>query len=521
LSASAFIPVLAFILMGTPGGHDFYFHATTWIDVASQHAIFPRWAVGANSEFGDARLIFYPPLSWWLGGNLCKILPLSMAPGVYVLICTQCASIAMYLLAREFMPRRESLIAGAAYALSPYFLFDIYPRGAYAELLAMALFPASLLFLLQICKSGWHRSLPLFSVSLSLIWLADIPLALVSSLTLASLALVLFVSSPNVQTLFRLTVASLLALGLAGFYWIPAVSELAWNNPDRLATGDLTIGHFWLPPTLIAILSISILAAIYLAACVYRTYKDRSFRLLLPTLAILSLFMISPLSLAIWKLPILYFMDLPFRWLAVLSPLFAFAVAFLWSSRPRLVSTIAVVALAALLALPGLVQKRGSGTSLLKQIRAALANGQGYEGVVFDWNPREFSFESDPRSVPLASFDQRMAGASSSRCGAEDLQILSWQPEHKIITTNCPVNSLVRYHLAYFPRWKISVNGKSIPAAQDADGLLESPLPGGVNRIEISFATPAAEIWGTVCSFLSLMVCAGLAFILPRTGPVD
>jgi Ca2+/Na+ antiporter len=528
---AAFVIILPLLLRGASCGHDLDFHMTNWMEVAEQwrHGIlWPHWAFTPAWGAGEPRFVFYPPLSWLLGGILAMLMPIRFVPAAFTFIALAACGLSMRRLAAEWTAPPCALLAAVFFMANPYMLFCAYERCAYGELLAAAWMPLLLLAILRTPISLRGIALPV-----ALLWLTNAPSAVMSCYLFAVIALLRVLSiARNAFTGRRLRSIAPFALravggmalgiGLAAFYIVPASWQRRWVQIDLAIAPparvqDSTLFHHTTDPfhdavlltaSWIAVVMLSLAAALLLAAW-QRRAEIRLVTLLGGAIACIGL-ALTPISLFAWQhLPQLRFIQFPWRLLALLGVLLSLLLALATRHRNR------TLLLAALL-LPMIVvppaYRQFSSRCFDEDVPATqFANFRAGDGVdaTDEYTPRTadndtllddinfYWLTNDPRSLSLHPATQN---GSIDFSLAQSFHIPAAHPPLFIL------------RLRNYPAWQVRVNGTPAHILPRADGLLVIALPPGEADITVSYRLLPDELIGALISLLALL----LFFLLRR-----
>ena len=518
--ATAFLVILPFFFLGNPSGHDFEFHVNSWMEVLGQWRqgiIYPRWAALAQYGYGEARFIFYPPASWTLGAALGALLPWKAVPGAYIWLALTLSGCSMFLLARRWLDRRDATFAAALYAANPYYIMIVYWRSAFAELLAGALLPLLLLYVLRLEE---ERERPVIALGLIVgaSWLTNIPAAVMVNYSLALLIVILAILRRSSRALFSGALAVLLGAALAAFFLIPAAYERRWVNiAEVLSPGVRPQDNFLFAHiddvdhnrfnSLVSLVASAEMILLALAGFFSRRWK-RQQPLIWWTLlgwAVAAMLLNFSFTIFLWTyLPELRYLQLPWRWLLCLNVAFALHVTM--ASRRWVVR--ALVCIAMLLVL-GLVWHRIQAPWWEKAEDFALMltsqkSGAGYEGT--------------DEYVPVGA-DSYEIKQDASLVGLEDgspdqvrqIQIHRWNAESKLFTVEVSQPEQLVLRLFNYPAWRVTVNGHEVTTAmRDVTGQMLIPVQAGQNRVQITFTRTWDRTLGAIVSGVTALFMAGL-----------
>lgn len=510
--------LLPWFHFGIPSGHDFEFHLNSWIEVLrhwQQGVVYPHWAAWAHYGYGEARFIFYPPVSWAIGGSLGAIFPWKAVPGAFVWLALTLAGISMYVLARNWLPPSTALFSAIFYVLNPYHLLIVYWRSAFAELLTASYLPLLVLCLLRLEEHGKRMIAPL-ALLLAAGWFTNIPGAVMMHYVLAILVVWLAFDRRRADLLGFAGIAVLAGMAMAALYLLPVFHQKAWVSLDQvLSPGVRPHGNFLFAHTndadhdkfnhLVSLIAISEFALFAFSLFLWR--GKRVVQLWWPMLVLgtCCTVLMLPFSGPLWDyLPQLSYVQFPWRWLVVLNLVIAVTVAVAVRTWWRLVIFGLALAPVAIGANRILMPWWDTAADVREMVDNQL-DQIGNEGVD-EYTPAG----ADPYDV-----DQKLPLVKDV-LGSTKINIKRWSDEHRVIAARSDSGGKLELRLFNYPSWRVSVNGMSTIAETGPHGEMVIGLPRGESQVEIVFLEGWDRLAGAIISLASL---AWVGLWYKRCGP--
>lgn len=520
--------VLPFLWLGTASGHDFEFHAPSWLDVAyqwKQGILFPRWTAWTNHGFGEPRFIFYPPLSWILGAALTLILPDAAVPIIFIVLVQTFAGLSAYLLLRHLISRRAAILGSAFYVVNPNALLLTYVRSDFAEQLACAILPLLLLATLRLCglldtPQSRHSSVACFALSFAGVWLSNAPAAVIASYSVCLVIAWAAFTQASLRIVFRAAAALLLGFGFAAFYIIPAAYEQRWVNIGQALSSGLfpwqnflftaidDVEHTWFN-WIASICTLALILLLALTALASRRFSSTAMensRAAVPLLllAAVATFLTTHWSAPLWNLlPKLRFVQFPWRWISILA-LLATCFLALASERRRGWLWFAAVLLLILPLANFLIANTWWDPDEMSIQHGAITSGRGFDGTD-EYDPIGDDHLDLPVDAPLAKI--LPADSAETSVPRAQLRIDHWTTIEKTIHVDAQCDARIALRVLNYPAWRVELNGHPLPPERlDDVNQMVVPVSAGTSEIDVQFTRTLDRKIGNVVSALSAFV---------------
>lgn len=514
-----------------------------WVD----NSWWLRYSSGLVYGYGAPLFNYFPALSYYLGSVLHGLgLNFLQSWLLMMVLYIWLAALGMFLLGRLWTQSRlGGWTAAVAFVYSPFYLFDSVSRGAAPEMAALALLPFVLYGFTRLAWAGGRSDFALAALALTLFIPMHTLIALHGTGLLCMYALFLWrTAAEKKRTLLRLLLAGGLALMLAAFYWLPALTEtdaiklsLIAENLDHIDVRrhlrplheTLAFPHTADPswqnqPVPISLGWPQLLLA---GAGLALTWKSsfRRWRRLMLTLwgmALLLIWMNVPSSAWLWEnLPLIAYTQFPWRLLGLASLLLALMTAIsvwlMWTMvsgwcRPLIVG-VAVLSLM-IYAIPWtytlyyppfrLDDIRDVHHFERQTGQLALSSYSEYLPVTADerrLDPNRLieRFEGGdviPRLLPSAS-----------------LTLISqeWSSTSAALRLDSAMEQTVEFDWLYVPGWTADIDGQELEVFPSPHGLVSVDAPAGVFDLRIALQPTAMQSLSLVFSLLGL---AGLLAVM-------
>ena len=497
---------------------------------------FSRMAPDLGYGFGIPLFNYYAPLSYYLtlpwylvGANQAMAMALSVQLATFV----AAAGVFCWLRGRFSAP--PAFVAAVSYIYAPYFLFNLLYRSALPEVWGLALLPWA-------AWAGENALRRGRTLDFALGWLCVAALILTHNVTALLGVTFLFllllplarrdVKRVALRLLFFFGVPLLLTI----FFWLPALSEkkyvriyelylpavfdfrhnfsgwrqlLALPRPAdlRLVRPDIPVSLSW--PQLL--LALPIFYGFRRVALVWR----RRYTLWLLVLALLAVLMVTPLSATAWAhLPLLRFLQFPWRFLGVADLFLAALVAAGLSQVPRL-SWRWAVGLALVPLLTGLFWLFPTSQPWPPDYSPAdVVRFEARTGAVGTTWTGEYTPVSVPQLPPAGTLLPRYRRAGTYPIprlhAAEGVDVVAAQ--YGLLDADLSVRSeqggRLIFDWFYFPGWQTE---PPLPVDADRAGLLTVTVPAGARRFHLYFGETPVRRRADFVSLAALgAVLAGL-----------
>ena len=418
--------------------------------------------------------------------------------------------------------------AAVVFAWSPYLLLDVFVRGAYPELVAVALTPGVLWSLDRYVRTGSRLHLIAVPPLWCLLMIGHLPAAVIVSAAIGGAVIVNARSARAPARILPAVAAALLGTAMASFYLWPALLEMDQIKIRRLTAGyfdfqrhfvrpsqwvDYRWGHAGTGIGAADQMSLQIGVGQWLCICgaIAAMALRRGRGELVWWLAAIAaaMLMMTPASRAIWQaVPFLAFIQFPWRFMIVVVVGCAAAAALALGTIPNVRVGAAIVI--------------GATALQWYATRMYLADTAGRPRITMsidaaEWrdtvNARRNSF-SEPGYDPISA-QGSPAGAVerwAMAAGSGEVRPELVNDDRVVLNVRADTAARLAIRSRYMNGWKAWIDGhESSFDVDETFGYLQIPVAAGTHRVEARFTDTPVRRSANIASVAGLSGWLALA----------
>lgn len=442
--------------------------------------MFPvRWSMRLYYGYGYPFFNFNYPLVYYAGLPTMMLgYSATAAMEVEMVVTFVLSGIFMYLYLRRKTASSLALAGSVMYMYAPYRLLNVYVRGSVAESAAF-IFPPLILWAIEAIAEKRKLSMPWAAIVIALLGLSHNISALLLFAFYFAYALFLWVAKKDWRVFWRSSLAFFLGILMALFFLVPALYEKSYTFLDTTIAKDYP-DHFILPVQLVKSgwdfgssvagpndgqsfnlgwvnLALSLLALV-LVFNTWKIVKKRSWLTVffyMLTITLVSLFFMFTPSKILWdSLPLLPFVQFPWRFISLTVPTLSILAVFaleLLSHKYGLNKWKQALLAFFVIALTMFFAK--DQWRLNQTLFWSNPAGQALLGTT-TWADEQATQWLTPRPKTIPA--QRIEIIN----GADPIVIEEWKTHQHQYSFTVSEESKVVEHTMYYPGWRLLVNGQ-------------------------------------------------------------
>lgn len=487
--------------------------------------VFPvRWA--PDLRYGEPLFNFYAPLPYYLGVlvHLAGFNFIWVAKILFIL-SSVLSAVTMYILSRKLFSQRGAILASVLYVWAPYRAVDIYVRGALSESWAFVFFPLIFYMSLLLSEKITIKNIFLLSVSLAGLFLTHNVTTLMFAPFLIFWWGYLIWTKKKLSIIFYSLLATVLGIGLASFYLLPAFFERGLIQTKYLLVGYFDFrAHFVAFSQLFStfwgygsslwgrddglsfqvglvnwvVLGLAFILGIFL----YKNKKISGLLVFLGVSFLLSIFLQHNKSAFIWEsIGPMAFIQFPWRFLAISVFVVALTggmVGEYLKGKFRLIYFILIVS-AMLVSLGYFKPKEYVDDSFFDKF---LTKEAMHEGV---------DLTKDYLPIWVTNTDEKRFDMPRAKKGEIEVKSFALRPQSAEGEVRALSDSLIELPITYFPGWQVEYDSRLANIEPSSgQGLIQFSLPSGQYQIKAQLKDTPVRLAGNIISLAVLVAMAAV-----------